>query len=510
MKKLLSIFTSRLFVVAVLILLQLVFMMSLVYQAGVLNRKINFFFLILSYLMVVYIINKEGNPSFKVAWCIIILVLPVFGGIFYLLFGDKKVPKALQKTMLNSIQKTIPLLSQDQDILTELKKTNYEAYKESSYVWFNTYFPVYQRTETTYFKVGEEKYAKLIEELKKAKSFIFMEYFIVEEGEFWNSVLQILEEKVKEGVLVRFMYDDAGCVSKLNPHYKKTLERKGIECAVFNPIKAQLVIQMNNRDHRKITVIDNQVGFVGGINLADEYINKVVRFGHWKDTAVMLKGEAVWSLTVMFLQFWNYVDKEKNINFLKFKLPVEEEIESDGFVQPFSDSPTDNEEAGLNVHMNMINNAKEYIYIHTPYLVIGYEMHKALTLAAKSGVDVRIVCPYIPDKWYVHWVTQSNYLPLINHGVKIYEYKPGFIHSKSIVCDDEIGICGTINMDYRSYYLHYECGVLLYNCKTLKTMKEDFLQTLNVCVEITKEDCKNTFFLKKIIQAMLNFFAPLM
>lgn len=510
MKKLLSIFTSRLFVVAVLIILQLVFMMSLVYQAGVLNRKINFFFLILSYLMVVYIINKEGNPSFKVAWCIIILVLPVFGGIFYLLFGDKKVPKALQKTMLNSIQKTIPLLSQDQDILSELQKKNYEAYKESTYVWFNTYFPVYQRTETTYFKVGEEKYAKLIEELKKAKSFIFMEYFIVEEGEFWNSVLAILEEKVKEGVLVRFMYDDAGCVSKLDPHYKKTLEHKGIECAVFNPIKAQLVIQMNNRDHRKITVIDNQVGFVGGINLADEYINKVVRFGHWKDTAVMLKGEAVWSLTVMFLQFWNYVDKEKNINFLKFKLPIEEEIESDGFVQPFSDSPTDNEEAGLNVHMNMINNAKNYIYIHTPYLVIGYEMHKALSLAAKSGVDVRIVCPYIPDKWYVHWVTQSNYLSLIKQGVKIYEYKPGFIHSKSIVCDDEIGICGTINMDYRSYYLHYECGVLLYNCKILKTMKEDFLQTLNVCVEITKEDCKNTFFLKKIIQAMLNFFAPLM
>lgn len=509
MRKLLKIFTSRPFSVAVLILLQLFFMMSLVYQAGSLNQTLNLFFMVLSYLMVVYVINKQGNPSFKLAWCILILILPIFGGVLYLLFGNKKVPGALQKTMLNSMQQAMPLLSQSPEILENLAKTNPVAYKQSSYLWNNIYFPVYQNTETTYFKLGEEKHEQLLIELKKAKSFIFMEYFIVANGEFWNSVLDILEQKVKEGVLVRFMYDDAGCFTTLPPHFKSQMIAKGIECAVFNPIKARLVVQMNNRDHRKITVIDNRVGFVGGINLADEYINKIERFGHWKDTAVMLKGDAVWSLTVTFLQFWSYVDNEVNVDYLKYKLPIEDNVISDGFVQPFSDTPTDNEEAGLNVHMNMINNAKRYIYIQTPYLVIGYEMQKALTLAAKSGIDVRIVCPYVADKWYVHWVTQSNYQELINAGVKIYEYEPGFIHSKAIVCDDEIGFCGTINMDFRSYYLNYECGVVMYNCKSLLTMKNDFLTMLTVCVEITQEKCKNVFILKKLAFLILNLFAPL-
>lgn len=509
MRKLLKIITSRTFSVAVLILLQLLFMMSLVYQAGSLNQTMNALFMILSYIMVIYVTNKQGSPSFKLAWCILILIVPIFGGVFYLLFGNKKVPSALQKTMLNSIQQTMPLLNQDEEHLNNLAATNQVAFKQSNYLWHNTYFPVYENTETTYFKLGEEKYAQLLIELKKAKHFIFMEYFIVAEGEFWNSVLEILEQKVKEGVLVRFMYDDAGCFTTLDPNYKKFLQSKGIECAVFNPIKARLVAQMNNRDHRKITVIDNQVAFVGGINLADEYINKIVRFGHWKDTAVMMKGEAVWSFTVMFLQFWSYVDKEWNDEYLKYKLPIEGDIVSDGFVQPFSDTPTDNEEAGMNVHMNMISNAKKYIYIQTPYLVIGYEMQKALTLAAKSGIDVRIICPYVADKWYVHWVTQSNYEVLLEAGVKIYEYKPGFIHSKAIVCDDEIGFCGTINMDFRSYYLNYECGVVLYHCKSLTTMKDDFLETVKSCVEITEENCESISVFKKIAFSILNLFAPL-
>lgn len=509
MKRILSLLSNRLFMVAILILFQLIFMMTVLYRLGEIDRNVNFVLLVLSYIMVIYVINKQGNPSFKLAWCILILIVPIFGGIFYLLFGDKKVPKALQKNMLASIQESLPLINQENEILDDVEKLNYSAYKQFSYVWKNTYFPVYRNTAVDYFKIGEEKFAAMVSELKRAKHFIFLEYFIVEEGLFWNTILDILETKVKEGVLVRMMYDDAGCVSTLPAHYKKTLEEKGIECAVFNPLKAQLVVQMNNRDHRKICVIDNQVGFVGGINLADEYINKVVRFGHWKDTAVMLKGEAVWSLTIMFLQFWSYVKKIKNTDYLEFKLNTDV-VNHEGYVQPFSDSPTDHEEAGLNVHMNLINNARKYIYIETPYLVIGYEMQKALSLAAKSGVDVRIMTPHVPDKWYVHLVSQANYLPLIREGVKIYEYTPGFVHSKTMVSDDMMGICGTINMDYRSYYLHYECGVLMYNTKALLDMKRDFLQTLEECTEITIEDCKNEILIKRILRSVLNFFAPLM
>ncbi|MEG0177066.1 cardiolipin synthase [Anaerorhabdus sp.] len=509
MKKILSLLSNRLFVVAVLIIFQLVFMMAFLYGLGEMYRNANMIFLILSYVMVVYVINKQGNPTFKVAWCILILILPIFGGIFYLLFGDKKVPKALQKNMLASIQETLPLINQESTILSEVEKENYSAYKQFTYIWKNTYFPVYQNTSVEYFKIGEEKFAAMVTELKKAKHFIFLEYFIIEEGIFWDTILDILVRKVSEGVLVRVLYDDAGCVNTLPANYKKILESKGIECGVFNPLKARLVIQMNNRDHRKICVIDNNVGFVGGINLADEYINKKVRFGHWKDTAVMIKGEAVWSLTIMFLQFWNYVKKQKNIDFNEFKLKVDK-IDDIGFVQPFSDSPTDHEEAGLNVHMNLINNARKYIYIETPYLVIGYEMQKALSLAAKSGVDVRILTPHVPDKWYVHLVSQANYLPLIREGVRIYEYTPGFVHSKTMVSDDVMGICGTINMDYRSYYLHYECGVLMYNTKALLDMKKDFLNTIESSIEITSEDCKNETLIKRIVRAVLNFFAPLM
>lgn len=509
MKKLLSILVSRIFVVGVLILFQLLFMMSIVYTLSVSTQNVYRFCIVLSFLVLIYLINKQGNPSFKLAWSILILIFPLFGGIFYLLFGDKKVPKALRRNMLASVQETLPLLNQETKILNEIKNSDETIYKQFDYVWKNTYFPVYKNTRRTYCNTGEVKFDLLVKELKKAKRFIFLEYFIIGEGIFWNTVLSVLQEKVKEGVLVRVMYDDAGCVSTLPPTYKKTLQEMGIECCVFNPLHAKLAVQMNNRDHRKIAIIDNRVGFVGGINLADEYINEKVRFGHWKDTAVMVEGDAVWSLTVMFLQFWDYLSKEKNSDYSQFKLEYEI-IEDDGYIQLVSDSPTDNEEVGLNIHMNMINNAKKYVYIQTPYLVIGYEMQKALTLASKNGIDVRITVPHVPDKWYVHLLTQGNYAALIEAGVGIYEYTPGFIHSKTFVSDDVLGFCGTINMDYRSYYLHYECGALLYKGKVIADMKSDYLKTLECCREVTLDDCKKTFVLKRIVQAILNLFSPMM
>ncbi|MFV0480069.1 MAG: cardiolipin synthase [Anaerorhabdus sp.] len=509
MRKILSVLTKRHVIVGLLILIQLIFMISLIYQLSEYVIRLNQLLTAFSIIVVIYLINQDLNPSYKLAWSILILTFPIFGGFFYLLFGNKKAPKALRRSMLSSIQKTLPLLSQDHSVLAEIEEQSKDGANQFKYVLKNSYFPVYRNTKLAYFKLGEEKFKALVEELKKAEHFIFLEYFIIEEGLFWNTILEILEQKVKDGVQVRITFDDAGCVQTLPYNYKQQLEKKGIACCVFNPLRARLVVQMNNRDHRKIAVIDNRVAFVGGINLADEYINEVERFGHWKDTAMMLQGDAVWSFTVMFLQFWHYLSKGEEQEYLSYKL--DHGIQGDdGYIQPFSDTPTDDEEVGLNVHMNLINKAKKSIYIHTPYLIIGYEMQKALILAAKSGVDVRMTLPHIPDKWYVHLVSQANYRKLIEAGVRIYEYTPGFIHSKIILVDDDLGFIGTINMDYRSYYLHYECGVIVYKDQVLSEMKNDYVQTLAQCQEITKEDMEKTSFGKKLVQALLNLFSPLM
>ncbi len=507
MKKILHILTSRGFVITVLILLQFWMFLELIYRLSDIRIFYNFF-IVLSYLIVIYLVNKDENPSYKLAWSIVILVLPVFGGILYLGFGGKKVPKQLRISVTRTIEKSKILLDQDQCLLQEIKEKNFLAYKQFKYITDNVGYPVYKNTDIVFCASGEEKFELMVSELKKATSFIFIEYFIIGLGTFWNSILDILVVKVKEGVDVRVMFDDAGCIGTLPKNYHLTLEELGIQCCVFNPLRPRLVIQMNNRDHRKICVIDNNVGFIGGINIADEYINEEVRFGHWKDTAIMLKGDAVWSLTMMFLQFWSFTRKVE-VDYSDYRLP-HDDVEGNGYIQCLSDSPTDNEEAGFNLHLNMINNAKEYIYIQTPYLVITHEMKSALMLAAKNGVDVRITCPHVPDKWYVHLVTQSNYMSLIKAGVKIYEYLPGFIHSKTFVSDDNIGIVGTINMDYRSYYMHYECGALIYGSQMIYDMKRDYMDVLQHCVEITLDDCINTPMAKQVIQSFLNIFAPLL
>lgn len=511
MKKLLNFLVSRIFVVAILILLQLIFVIGAFYSIANL-RFINTALDILNILLVIYIINQQENPSFKLGWIILVLVIPLFGGLFYLMFGGRKVSRQLRRGSLADKLTTKPLLHQDEQVMQSIEQQDEALAKQFRYIWKNAYFPVYQNTEITYCNSGEVKFWHMLEELKKAQRYIFLEYFIIDNGIMWDSILEILVEKVKLGLDVRVMYDDAGCVTTLPANYRKILEKLGIRCVVFNPLKARLAIQMNNRDHRKITIIDGKVGFVGGINLADEYINAYEKYGHWKDTAVMLRGEAVWSLTVMFLQFWNFLAKETNSDMEQFRgqFTEQEKPVSNGFIAPFSDSPTDDEEVGSTVHINMINQAKRYIYIHTPYLIIGYETQKALEIAAKNGVDVRITVPHVPDKKIVFMVTRANYETLLKAGVKIYEYTPGFLHSKSFVCDDDIGLCGTTNMDYRSYFLHFECGVLISKSTIIAQMKEDYMATLEECVEVKFEDCLHTPFVIRMFRAVLNLFAPMM
>ena len=309
----------------------------------------------------------------------------------------------------------------------------------------------------------------LVKELEQAEHYIYIEYFIINDGVMWRTILDILEQKVAQGVDVRLIYDGFGCLTTLPYKYDKFLREKGIQCKVFNPFRPVLNIIQNNRDHRKICVIDGKTGFTGGINLADEYINQKERFGHWKDTAVMLKGDAVWSMTMMFLHMWNVVNGiQTPIDYAAHSPHAyhPEEFEGSGFVQPFTDTPLDGETLGENVYLNIINRAKRYVYICTPYLIIDNEMMTALCLAAKSGVDVRIMTPGVPDKKMVFLLTQSYYAQLIEAGVKIYEYQPGFLHAKSFVCDDEIAVVGTINLDYRSLYLHFEDGVWIYKNAT--------------------------------------------
>ncbi|MEG2306285.1 MAG: cardiolipin synthase [Erysipelotrichaceae bacterium] len=510
MKKFLNFIRSKLFIIAMLILLQLAILLGIVLFLSEYFVSIYFLLIILSVIMSVYVINKNDNPSYKLAWVVMIMAAPIFGGLIYVLFGGQKVPKELQKRDHASQLEIQGMIKQEESILKKLEVEDPIAHKQANYIWKNADFPIYGKTQTTFFSVGEEKFKAMVEELEKAERFIFLEYFIIEEGVMWNKILEILQRKLKAGLDIRILYDDAGCINKLPNDYDKQLRKMGFKCKVFNPIVPRLAMQMNNRDHRKILIIDGNVGMTGGINLADEYINVTHRFGHWKDCSVMLKGEAVWNFTLMFLQFWNYdeVNKDDYLNYIPDPRYFGD-LEDDGYVQPFSDSPTDDEHVGEYTHINMINGANKYIYIATPYLVIDQEMKTALMLAAKNGVDVRILVPHIPDKWYVFALTRSNYKDLIDSGVKVYEYTPGFVHAKTFVMDDKMAIVGTVNMDFRSYYLHYECGVWFYKSKVVMDLKKDYLKTLTLSQEMSMEDCLKVKLPTRMLRAVLNLFSPM-
>ena len=465
--------------------------------------------LTLSIIIVFIIINNKSNPSYKIAWIVPVMIFPIFGGIFYLLYGGNKLStREKLKMVIQNIEMTNSL-KQDDEIIKKIGDKSIYAKNQSEYILNYAKCPVYNNTETTYFKIGEEKFEALLRELKKAEKFIFLEYFIIQEGKMFNSILEILEEKAKQGVDVRLIYDDVGCIVTLPHNYKNTLEAKGIKCRVFNPIKPFFTRRLNNRDHRKIVVIDGDVGFTGGINLADEYINEYEKHGYWKDAGIMLKGDAVWNLTVMFLSMWDYIDNKEE-DYIKFKPSKNKYYNSKGYVQPFDDSPLINEPIGETVYLNLINKAKDYIYINTPYLIIDNEMATALKIAAKSGVDIKIVTPYIPDKKFVHAVTKSYYESFIKDGIEIYEFTPGFMHAKTFVVDDEYGVVGSINLDFRSLYLHYECGVWLYKTESIKSMKDDYLETLKRCHKVTMEECKNTSSIRKVLRLIIRMFAPLL
>jgi len=511
MKKFFSFFASRMFIFFALIALQAWFFVMLVYTFESLSTVLQTVLFIASILLVLWIVNKNNNPGYKIAWIILILIMPVLGITMYFFLSQRKLSSRERNYVLDLLQKTGCLLPADEKIVQDIEKRSLSAARQAEYIYNTSTYPLYGNTSTKYYPTGEAFWADLLVELEKAEKYIFMEYFIIEEGRMWKSILDILERKAADGVDVRFMYDDIGCIRKLPPHYEKTLRAKGIKCVVFNTLKPVLNSMFNNRDHRKITIIDGHTGFCGGANLADEYINEVERFGRWKDASVMLKGDAVWSLLMMFLQLWHFTAKEDiDLSCYMYKKPAIKINGSNGFVQPFADAPIDDINVSESVYINMISRAKNYVYINTPYLILGNELITVLATAASSGVDVRITVPHIPDKKGVFMVTQSYYAPLIKAGVKIYEYTPGFIHSKTFVCDDNYAVVGTINLDYRSLYLNFECGVWMYGTDSIIDMKRDYLETAGISREITYADTQNIPWYKSLAQGILRIFGPLM
>ncbi len=466
---------------------------------------------VISVLAILWLVSKDINPAYKLAWTILILAVPVAGAVIYFLFGKSWMGSEMEERLEESFHEASECIKEDAGIRKRLQESSRAAERQSCYIRNIAGFPVYQKTETRYFATGEDLYATLVEELKKAGHYIFMEYFIIDDGEMWQTILNILEEKAGMGLDVRLIYDDFGCAGKMPEQFQLSLQRRGIRCEVFNPLVPIPSVMLNHRDHRKITVIDGYVAFTGGINIADEYINRKERFGYWKDSGIMLKGEAVASFTVMFLQMWSVLAREK-VDYAKYSVHewYEGEFEDDGYVQPYSDTPLDHETVGEYVYLNIINRAKDYVYIFTPYLITDNEVTSALCLAAKSGIDVRIVTPGIPDKKLVYMLTRSYYDPLIRAGVRIFEYGPGFLHAKSFVSDDRIATVGTINLDYRSLYLHFECGVWMYESRAVTQIREDALKTFENCREITLKDCADKSSWTRLWQSVLRLFAPLL
>lgn len=497
-------------VILLLILIQIGFLIGVFGKLQKYSMFAYWAFSVLAAITVIVIINRSGNPEFKLTWMVPITLFPIFGALMYVFVETQLGTRVFNKLLCDSAKKIRPYMAQKPGVYEKLKEENPQMANLSHYLTEKGGFPTYENTSVEYFPCGEEKFRLLVEELEKAEHFIFMEYFIVAEGRMWNTVREILVRKAKEGVEVRFMYDGTCTVALLPYNYSEQLREMGIQCKVFNPIKPALSSTQNNRDHRKIVVIDGHTAFTGGINLADEYINEKERFGHWKDTAVMIKGEAVRSFTWMFLQLWDVDVKDENYDkYLNRELPAFQQ-KPEGYVIPYGDSPLDDESVGELVYMDILNTAREYVHIMTPYLILDNEMITALTYAAKRGVDVKIIMPDIPDKGYAFALAKTYYPELLKAGVKIYQYIPGFVHAKVFTSDDEKAVVGTINLDYRSLYLHFECAAMMYQVDEICNIEADFQETLQQCREITMDVYKKEKLRTKFYGRMLRLFAPLM
>lgn len=500
-------------------------------------------------LIALIILNRTTNPAFQLSWTVLVLMFPIFGGLLYL-YVEIQPGTHVLRGMLSSVDReTAGILKQDEDVLDAFYQKNESAAQLAAYMYREEAFPVYRNTGVTYFSSGEAKFEELRIQLARAEKFIFLEYFIVHPGYMWDSIHEILKAKVAEGVEVRFIYDGMNELNNLPDDFLKQLRGEGIRCKVFSPVYPVISTHYNNRDHRKIVVIDGRVAFTGGINLADEYINRKERFGHWKDAAVMVQGDAVRSFTLMFLKMWNLGSKPENMALYLRPVARPEEkkdvslsdgqgikgenaaerkeaepvlsqgpdqpscaalVGSRGFVLPYAADPFHEERTAERVYLNILNHARRYVHIMTPYLIPDYEMLQALTYAAKRGVDVKLILPHIPDKKYAFALAHSYYKYLMQAGVHIYEYTPGFVHSKVFVSDSVCAVVGGINLDYRSLYLNFESAVFLYDVPAIDDIESDYRRTLVQSQLITDYDIRHDKITRKVSGALLKLMAPLM
>ena len=512
MKKLLNRLFSRMVITCLLVAAQLIFFMVEVLKLQQYYVLVAAILHLLIYIAVMHLLLKDVNPSIKLAWIVPILMFPVLGGLLYLLYGHIIMPKKLEKYMKHAAEWDYETdLYANMAYFSDVIKGQ-PPYRLFKYTEDYAGSLVYQNTDVRYYPMGEDVWPDLVDDLKSAKKYIFLEYFIIEEGDVWGRILKILEERVRAGVEVRVLYDGTCTFYRLPYGYPKRMEALGIRCKMFAPLRPLVSTYYNNRDHRKIAVIDGRVGFTGGVNLADEYANLVSVYGVWKDTAVRLEGEAVRSLTLMFLQMWGMDEREPDTDSYGryLNVPLRPLPGAGGYVLPYADSPLDDERVGECVYLDILNHAERYVRIFTPYLILDETMGMALTFAAKRGVDVELILPHVPDKKFAFALAKGHYRELLDAGVKIYEYTPGFVHAKVFVSDDRKAVVGTINLDYRSLYLHFEDAVYLYDCPCIKDIVADFDATRAQSQIVTHGDLARIPLHTRIAAALLKLVAPLM
>jgi len=458
--------------------------------------------------MEMVILNDRSDTPKKLSWAVIVAVLPVLGAALYFFVRYDIGSRLNRRTTADSIRESEKYLSGQPVPTQELREQDPALYGLSRYLMNTAQAPIYQNTSARYFPSGEAKFEKLLTDLASAEKYIFLEYFLISRGYMWNSILDILSRKVKEGVEVRLLYDGMNTLKNLPYGYPKTLRKLGIQCKVYAPPRPFVSTHYNNRDHRKICVIDGRIAYTGGINLEDCYMNREERFGHWKDTAIRVTGDAVRSFTLMFLQMWNA--DEKNRIFAPYLSTAPAEEKGTGFVIPYGDNPMDRDPVGKQVYLHILNTARDFVYIMTPYLILDDEMLGALTYAAKRGVQVRIILPHIPDKKTAFALAKTHYRQLIGAGVRIYEYTPGFVHAKIFYSDHHKAVVGTINLDYRSFYHHFECAAYLQDAECMADIGRDFDETFRKCREVTSADVKKQSLMTRLTGAVLKVMAPLM
>ncbi|MBS4455830.1 cardiolipin synthase [Tuanshanicoccus lijuaniae] len=499
---------SRIGIMVLLIFLQVLFFIGVFSWFSDLSPQLYGLSVIFSYLIGLYIVNNQMNYTAKLTWLAVIIAVPIFGAALYAYTQSNIGHRLLVKRINLLIARTEHLLFQQPEVIESLKQEDEGVASLARYLQLNGNYPVYNQSETIYFPSGKDKLDTLLYELEKAEKFIFLEYFIIQEGEMWGRVLDVLARKANEGVEVRIMYDGTCAFTKVPIDYEDRIRALGIQCKTFAPITPFLSTHYNYRDHRKILVIDGHTAFNGGINFADEYININSSFGHWKDTAVMIKGDAVKSYTLMFLQLWSI--NEPEFNFEPYLVSYPSQKKKQGFVIPYADEPLDDDKVGESVYIDILNRATDYVYIMTPYLILDGEMENALKFAAKRGIDVKIILPGIPDKKVPYAIAKTHYDSLLSAGVDIYEYTPGFIHAKMFISDDTTAVVGTINLDYRSLYHHFECATYLYKVPCIRDIKQDFEETIRQSELILYNHLRKIPLKERITGWLLKIFAPLM